>query len=430
MKTFNLLSLFACLLIAAPALHAQGLDGERSNAQDGLLQYEIKTEEVAPFTGIKVLTGGFFSQDFQMLDHSNEAAPNIVNGVDLNAPRSIGNNFNTAQANWDLDVHLGEGVAMHLTTYLSSRHHPEAWVKGGYIQFDRLPFLPFEGIDKLMESVTIRVGHYDVNYGDAHYRRTDGGNSFYNPFVENLIMDAFTTEIGGEIRYLKDGVLGVLSITNGEINGKVESADRIAPAVILKLGYDRQLNDDLRVRLTGSMYTTSKSANNTLYSGDRTGSRYYLVLANAAPGVTATSNFTTGRFNPGFRSEVTSFVVNPFVKFRGLELFGNIEFSSGASATESDTRDASQFAADVVYRFGADEQFYVAGRYNTVTARLAGATADVSVDRTVGAVGMFFTPNVLAKLEYVNQNYTDFPTSSIFHEGNFKGLMISTAVSF
>lgn len=429
MKTFKLLPLSALfLLVMSTSLQAQVIDGDRPNGKDGLLEYEVKTAEVAPFTGIRVRTGGFFSQDFQILDHSNEATPNIVNGVDLNAPRPIGNNFNTAQANWDLDVHLGEGVAMHLTTYLSSRHHTEAWVKGGYIQFDRLPFLPIEGIDKLMESVTIRVGHYDINFGDAHFRRTDGGNSFYNPFVENLIMDAFTTEIGGEIRYLNGGVLGVLSVTNGEINGKVESADRIAPAVIVKLGYDKQISEDLRVRLTGSMYTTTKSANNTLYSGDRTGSRYYLVLANAAR--SATENFTTGRFNPGFRSEVTAFVVNPFVKVGGLEVFGNIEFASGASATESKARDASQFAADVVYRFGGDEQYYVAGRYNRVTARQAGATADVSIDRTVGAVGMFFTSNVLAKLEYVNQNYTDFPTNDIYHKGNFKGLMISTAVAF
>ena len=53
-----------------------------------------------------------------------------------------------------------------------------------------------------MQIVTVRVGHFEINYGDAHFRRSDNGNAIYNPFVGNYIMDAFTTEIGGEV-YLK-----------------------------------------------------------------------------------------------------------------------------------------------------------------------------------------------------------------------------------
>ena len=50
-----------------------------------------------------------------------------------------------------------------------------------------------------MQIATLRVGHFEINYGDAHFRRTDNGNAIYNPFVGNYIMDAFTTEIGGEV---------------------------------------------------------------------------------------------------------------------------------------------------------------------------------------------------------------------------------------
>jgi hypothetical protein len=45
------------------------------------------------------------------------------------------------------------------------------------------------------------------------------------------------------------------------------------------IGVDRQLTNDLRVRLTGSMYKTNKAMSDTLYSGDRAGSRFYYVLA-------------------------------------------------------------------------------------------------------------------------------------------------------
>src|SRR5690606_39402956 len=65
--------------------------------------------------------------------------------------------------------------------------------------------------------------------------------------------------------------LGVVGVTGGEIKGDVfDSPDETksrAPAFYGKLGVDRQLNDDLRVRLTGSAYTTSSSASNTLYGG-------------------------------------------------------------------------------------------------------------------------------------------------------------------
>ena len=47
----------------------------------------------------------------------------------------------TAQANLFTDVQLADGIRMNVTTYLSTRHHNEAWVKGGYIQFDKLPFV-------------------------------------------------------------------------------------------------------------------------------------------------------------------------------------------------------------------------------------------------------------------------------------------------
>jgi hypothetical protein len=424
--------LLAALFAMSFSAQAQVIDGDRPNGQQGLTEFENPKGPLQPFDGVKVRIGGFFSQDLQMLKHSNAATPNVVGGIDLNAPRAIGNNFNTAQANLDFDVQLERGVHMHLTTYLSSRHHNEAWVKGGYIQFDALPFLPFEVVDKIMENVTIKVGHNDVNFGDVHYRRTDGGNGMYNPFVENYIMDAFSTEIGGEIQFKKAGFLGSFTMTNGEINGRVEVADKIAPSYIVKVGYDNQFNEDLRVRLTGSMYTTKKSNSNTLYGGDRTGSRYYLVLANGAAATTAAANFTTGRFNPGFRSEITSIIINPYVKFQGIEFFGNIEFANGAAATETETRAASQYAADLIYRFGATEQFYVAGRYNTVASELLfGPTkADITINRIVGAAGWFVTPNILAKLEYVTQTYDGYPVNNILSEGKFNGLMISANVGF
>ena len=48
------------------------------------------------------------------------------------------------------------------------------------------------------------------------------------------------------------------SITGGEIRGTVLTPGQRGPSYIGKLGVDRQVNKDLRVRLTGSMYTSEQ----------------------------------------------------------------------------------------------------------------------------------------------------------------------------
>ena len=116
-----------------------------------------------------------------------------------------------------------------------------------------------------------------------------------------------------------------------------------------KLGVDRQVNKDLRVRLTGSMYKTDKAMSDTLYSGDRAGSRFYYVLENTA--ATESAQKDSGLLDPGFKNKVTAFQMNPFVKFRGLELFGVLERAKGRAATETSTRVWNQYALDTVYRF-------------------------------------------------------------------------------
>ena len=58
------------------------------------------------------------------------------------------------------------------------------------------------------------------------------------------------------------------------------------------------------------------------------------------------------------------------------------------------------------------------------------SSADQTVRRSQVGGGWFVTPNVLAKLEYVNQKYVDFPVSDIRYGGQFKGFMISGAVGF
>lgn len=396
--------------------------------QSGLNMFETPKIDTVGFDGLKVRVGGAFAQQFQGLSHSNTALENLnANGVNTNELMNIGNGFNLATANLNIDVALYDGIRLNLTTYLSSRHHNETWVKGGYVQIDKMGFLNSSFVDKLMENLTVKIGHMEINYGDAHFRRTDNGNAMYNPFVGNYIMDAFTTEIGAEVIYQNNGFLAVGSVTGGEIQGGVTNPDKREMSFIGKLGYDKNLNDDLRVRLTGSVYTTSGSNRNTLYAGDRAGSRYYLVMENTL--ATPAAQFTSGRFNPGLTDNITAMVLNPFVKYRGLELFGNFEQAKGKAAVEANDRTWTQVGVDAVYRFGKNENIYLAGRYNTVSGELQNGT-DVSIERFQFGGGIFITKNVLTKFEYVTQKYNDFGAMDIRNGGKFNGVMIEGVIAF
>ncbi|HYU53596.1 MAG TPA: hypothetical protein VEK37_11665, partial [Gemmatimonadaceae bacterium] len=81
-------------------------------------------------------------------------------------------------------------------------------------------------------------------------------------------------------------------------------------------------------------------------------------------------------------------------------------------------------------RFLTDQRVFVAARYNTVKGQLTVGTPDVKVNRTQLGGGWFVTPNVLTKLEFVNQKYLDFPTTDIRNGGKFKGFMVEGVVAF
>jgi hypothetical protein len=399
----------------------------RPQDKRGINVFETTKNPGVEFTGFKLDFNAAFTSQVQSLKHSNTAAPNVVAGVNANQLATIGFGFNNSTANLALHAQLAPGIRVALTSYLSSRHHNETWVKDGYMQIDESP-IDFVPLKAIMQILTLRVGHFEINYGDAHFRRSDNGNALYNPFVGNYIMDAFTTEIGAEAYLKASNVIAMASLTGGEIRGTVLSPGQRGPTFIGKLGVDRQVKKDLRVRVTGSMYKSDKSMSNTLYGGDRAGSRYYYVLENTA--ATETAQKDSGLINPGFKNRVTALQMNPFVKFRGLELFGVVERAEGRASTETTERVWKQYAVDTVYRFLPDEKLFVGARYNRAEGTLVGITDTVGANRYQLGAGWFITPSILAKAEYVHQKYFGYPLSNIKNGGHFNGMMLEGVIAF
>ena len=442
-------------------LHAQTTFGHIQNqisrGKDGINQFDVKKDSVK-FTGLSIDLGGAFNMDFQAINSFNNqpstfALPSKIVGYQL---MDTENNFVLPAADLSIGAQLFDGVRVNLDLYLASRHHNDTYAKGGYLQIDKLDFIKKDFLASVMKYTTIKIGQMENNYGDAHFRASDNGSTIRNAFVGNNIMNSSITDMGMEIYYNRSGWVSMLGITNGNLNQSTQQIvytgtpnTAVSPTILAKFGFDKQIDKDLRVRLTGSMYHSANLGNSNLYSSSRSGFGWWGVLNNNAytnNNVAVATSYNVNStpeatFNPGFKNWATSVMFNPFVKYKGLELFGTIELASGGDkASVVDKRTANQYAGDVIYRFGKTEQFYIAGKYNTVSGKLSNADAQqVTVNRFESSVGWFMTKNILAKLDYVNQdykNYTQFignvPTgiANNFYGGNFKGLVFEATISF
>jgi hypothetical protein len=385
---------------------------------------QISGEE---FTGVNPSFGADFAMQYQTLEHSSDAANLIPLGTGLNLPT----------ANFNLKADLAPGVKVNLTTYLSSRHHTDTWVKGGYLIIDKTPFLNSQAMENVMDYLTIKAGVMELNYGDAHFRRSDNGSVINNPFVGNYIMDAFTTAPAAEFMVRTDGWLTMAAVTGGSLKPQLVTysggsqtytdhnmSDELA--FYWKAGFDKQLNEKTRLRATISGYHNSEHHFGSLYTGDRTGSRYYLVMkeqTNSSDDVDPASNHTTGRWGPGFTNKNNSYMMNLFGKLGGFELFGTYETTSGTSAFGGAEYNYDQMAIEGLYRFGNENNFFTAVRFNNVTN-----DNDLSVDRLQISAGWYMTSNIVTKLEYVDQTYSDFDNYG--NEAGFNGLMVEAGISF
>lgn len=385
--------LFAIAIMFAYSASAQNFEPEKLKKED--------------FQEVKAKVGGDFAIQLQMLDHESPIADTLID---------LKNNFNLPTANLHIMADLAPGMRVYINNYMSSRHHNEAWVEGGYLQIDYLPFLP--AADAIMENFTIRAGVMNPNYGDAHFYRSNNADVLHNPFVGNWIMDNYTTNPGLDILYRNNGILALVGVNNGRVN--YGRGNDLGEDLVFnwKLGYDKNINEDLRVRATLSgIHAGEGHSGIYLWDGDRAGARYYNVMQT----IGASDNYRSGRWSPGSgQSEMNTYMFNAFFGFKGLEVFGIYENMKGLKYGSD--QHYTQSAIQALYHIG---DFYLGTRYNKVSDNDGS-----DVTRMNFGGGWYMVDNVLVKLDYVTQEYNGPAHSDVVNGGKFSGMVIEAAISF
>lgn len=329
----------------------------------------------------------------------------------------------------DLDIHakIMKGFNVTLEVMLSSHHHHETYVKGGYATMDNLDWIAPGFAEGFMKNATIGVGVDDVNYGDYHFRRTDNADVFRNPFINNMGVEGYMAAGYVDLTYRLPSInsLFVLGVTNGEVNpDDVQAGDgKGSYGYFGKFAYDNQLSDDTRFRISQSVYTVSNTTKNRLYMGDKAGNVVRKAFDSEDFGIVwnALANY----------NDLTSTMTNVFYKCGNTEFFGLLEYADATKGVFSNNEtdmEMLHYSAEVVQRFAGDK-FYVAARYENAKVDEDGLSDDKELTQYQLAAGMFLSKTAMMKVEYFKQE-----RDHIYgYEGDdldIDGIMVSAALSF
>ena len=389
----------------------------------------------------KIHIGFDFALRFQSLKHENDGTTKPGNDgqsgtADDETLSDLQPGFTNATGNMNLKMPLTDGMYAYVEAYLSSEHHLEMWMREGYLFIDHFGGTSFDFAAPLMDYLSLKVGQMEINYGDAHFRRTDNGEALRNPFVGNYIIDPNTTEIGMEAMLDVSSYEFLVGYTGGTTKG--DNKDGHGFATYSKLAYDTGANANNRFRLSGSIYQVDHSDNGPssyptfdgtksyLYAGNRSGSPYAFLFH---------ADTDAGAILPKTSQDMTAYMINALVVMGPVELFLDYDKVKdkdidGALSDAKLEETWEQYAADLIYRFNT--KTYVGLRHNRAEQLKAeGEDSDKEVWRSQLALGHFLTENALMKLEYVHQEYKNFEEAGDLRSGGeFSGLIAEGSVHF
>jgi hypothetical protein len=343
----------------------------------------------------------------------------------------LSTNFQHALGNIGFRLETGDYAEVFFDATMASRVHAEKWWgHEGYVigrYFPEKSGLTF--LNPIMEYVNIKAGHMRIDFGNSVHRRSLNADAQRNPLVGNSIVSPHATEAGIELIHEAERYKLVAGISAGNptdnfsefanpaYHGKVEV--EVIPGLNVAGSYYSVSHDD------GEAGVDTPSVKTNLFSTDRLGEAY--------GGVTLGSG---GQIQPGAGADVSAWQADisyePTEKVALHGFYGNVQddqvdnWRSFGSAHPGDS-EWDYYSAEGSYKFAP--YWEAAARYSVADAQEVGgdSSEDGEIDRVQVGVNTWMTERMMFKLEYVDQDASDFPSE---FSGGFDGAISEVSYSF
>ena len=376
---------------------------------------------------------------FQWLSQGH-VADTVGSDSTLSGPLSPG--FQTAYGNFSFLADFEQDMEVYFNVFIADSPHPDK-LQGdeGYLLIRRLPDSLGETprLRSLFDNVDIKAGQFELDFGDAHYRRSLNAAVQHNPLIGNYVVDPRAAEIGLELssdegRFPVNWLIGV---------GSGGEAQDFQKNHALSLHGKLWGHPVERLRTSSSIYwvdhsDTPTSSRTNMFRTNRSGGAYAGVLDNG---------ISPGDVFPVAGQHVLATQFDATWEDDPVELYGHLGWvqDSDNNGDTSGTPRSSWFyyATEGIYHF--TDRLYAAARYSGASALRLVSAASSSRDVNSGGLvhriqlggGYWLTKTVLTKLEYVYQLYNGFDASGSQVSGvdawldpSFHGVLAEVSFAF
>lgn len=349
---------------------------------------------------------------------------------DSNSLPSLQSGFQAALGNVHANIALADSVQAYVELYIGSKHHEgEVMDREGWVRIGRLPdSWNVLGLNALLRHVDIKAGHFEVDFGNQHLVRSDNAEVQRNPLIGNHVVDPNTVEGGFEIIGAERAFHWLVGLGNGV------TVEDFQPG----RAYSRHAKvwvqpADSSFNVAASVYGVDQSGNPTgypdkgswteMFAGNRSGSRYSGVMGGGPD---------AGQIFIGRGQDLLAWQLDATLRSRALRLaglYGRVRDNELNGSSPGRLRESwSYFGAEARFDLLTD-RLYAAARYSgAVTSTYKGTTIDANVNRYQLGLGFRLVPEMLFKVEYVEQRYRGLAQDYVGHP-RFHGLLVEGSMA-
>ena len=355
---------------------------------------------------------------FQALTQSNASFSGLAGanpdqntlGDPVGAYPGLDPGFQTPFGNLEFMATIPHKLDIYFDLYLASRpDEDKVYGDQGYMVFKQLPGPFSKGpLGDLFKYINVKAGAFDVDFGDQNYHRTNNGFAQRNPLIGNYLVDPNTEEIGAEVYSIQGPIYWLTGLTTGTTRGHftLPSTYGSRPAVHgkiwmypmkdLRWSFSAYYSDLDGYSTAHNLLPGAGEGHNQLFALIRSGGVYAGVFGGGWDG-------DPGQITPLNGYDVQAYQTDLTWNHWPWEVYSFLGWTQDA------TYDERWLYGSAEATYHLNPALYLAGRFSyAVAGAVNGVDTNGWVDRFQIGGGYWLTRSMLAKVEYVYEQYNGF----------------------